>query len=78
MGSGTAWAVTTAIDTDVFVALWDRDPVVAGLAAEFLVVDFEIRHRAAHLASPAIPPQYLLRSCSYKSGSSCAGEAIQC
>jgi len=34
--------------------------IFAGMAAEFLVVNLEIRHCAARLASPAIAPQYLV------------------
>jgi hypothetical protein len=30
--------------------------IVTGLAAEFFVMDFKIRHCATRLASPAIPP----------------------
>ena len=32
--------------------------VVAGVAAEPFVMDFEVGHRAAKLTSPAIPPKY--------------------
>ncbi len=34
--------------------------IIAGLAAEFLVVNLEVGHRAARLASPAIAAQYLV------------------
>jgi hypothetical protein len=34
--------------------------IVPGLAAKLLVVDFEVRERAANLAPPSIPPQDLL------------------
>ncbi|HXP79852.1 MAG TPA: hypothetical protein VN976_08095 [Verrucomicrobiae bacterium] len=34
--------------------------IITGLAAEFLVVNLKIRHRAAGLASPAIPAEYLV------------------
>ena len=34
--------------------------VIAGLAAKFLVVDFQVRHRAAQLTPPAVAPQNLL------------------
>jgi hypothetical protein len=34
--------------------------VVSGLAAEFLVVNFQVGHRATRLASPAIPLEYLV------------------
>jgi len=34
--------------------------IIACLAAELFVVDFEVGHRAAGLASPAIPAQNLL------------------
>jgi len=33
MGAGNAWAMTTAIDTNVIVALWDRDSALS-LAAQ--------------------------------------------
>ena len=34
--------------------------IISGLAAELFVVNFEIRHRAARLASPAVSPEYLI------------------
>jgi len=34
--------------------------VIAGLTTELLVVDFEVRHRAAQLTPPAVPAQHLL------------------
>ena len=34
--------------------------VRTGVAAELLMVHFEIHHRAAGLAAPAIAPEYLL------------------
>jgi hypothetical protein len=34
--------------------------VVAGVAAELFVMDFQVRHRSAGLAPPAIAPQNLL------------------
>jgi hypothetical protein len=34
--------------------------VVAGVAAEFLMMDFEVRHCAAVLASPVVSPEDLV------------------
>jgi hypothetical protein len=34
--------------------------VVAGVAAKFLVMDFQVRHDATRLTSPAIPAQDFL------------------
>jgi hypothetical protein len=34
--------------------------VVAGVAAKLFVMDFQVRHRSARLASPAIATQHLL------------------
>jgi hypothetical protein len=34
--------------------------VVAGVAAKLFVVDFEVRHRAAELTTPAVATQHLL------------------
>ena len=34
--------------------------VSAGVTAKLFVVDFEVCHRAAKLAAPAVSPQYLL------------------
>jgi len=34
--------------------------VIAALAAKWLVVDFQFRHRAAELASPSVTPQHAL------------------
>jgi hypothetical protein len=34
--------------------------IIAGAAAELLVVNFQIRHRAARLTAPTITTQYLL------------------
>jgi hypothetical protein len=34
--------------------------IVAGLTAKLLVVNFQVRHRAARLTPPAIPTQNLL------------------
>jgi hypothetical protein len=42
--------------------------VVTGLTAEFLVVDLEVGHRAASLASPTIPPEYLVAELFVRSG----------
>jgi len=36
MGSRNAWAMTTAIDTNVIVALWDRDPALSSAAQSAL------------------------------------------
>ena len=36
MGSGAAWPMTTAIDTNVIVALWDRDPSLSSAAQSAL------------------------------------------
>jgi predicted nucleic acid-binding protein len=36
MGSGDAWGMTTAIDTNVIVALWDRDPALSSAAQSAL------------------------------------------
>jgi predicted nucleic acid-binding protein len=36
MGSRAAWAMTTAIDTNVIVALWDRDPGLSSAAQSAL------------------------------------------
>ena len=36
MGSGAAWAMTTAIDTNVIGALWDRDPSLSSAAQSAL------------------------------------------
>jgi predicted nucleic acid-binding protein len=38
MGSRAAWAMTTAIDTNVIVALWDRDPGLSSAAQSALDV----------------------------------------
>jgi len=32
MAPGNAWTMITAIDTNVFIALWDKDPVLSGTA----------------------------------------------
>src|ERR1700687_4710436 len=32
MAPGNAWTMITAIDTNVFIALWDKDPVLSGAA----------------------------------------------
>ena len=34
--------------------------VISGATAELLVMDFQVRHRAACLTAPAIPAQHLL------------------
>jgi hypothetical protein len=34
--------------------------IVAGMAAKLLVVNLKIRHRAARLASPAIPAEHFV------------------
>jgi hypothetical protein len=34
--------------------------IIAGLAAEFFVMDFKIGHGATRLASPAVATQYLV------------------
>ncbi len=34
--------------------------IIAGVAAKVFVVDFQVRHCAASLASPAVPAQHLL------------------
>jgi len=34
--------------------------VVAGVAAELLVMDFHVRHGAAQLTPPTVAPQHLL------------------
>ena len=36
MGSRAAWVMTTAIDTNVIVALWDRDPSLSSNAQSAL------------------------------------------
>ena len=38
VGSGVAWAMTTGIDTNVIVALWDRDPSLSSAAQSALDV----------------------------------------
>jgi hypothetical protein len=42
--------------------------IIAGLAAEFLVVNLEVGHRAARLASPAVSAQYLYAALDTKTG----------
>ena len=32
MATGDAWTMTTAIDTDVIIALWDKDSFLSGAA----------------------------------------------
>jgi hypothetical protein len=39
--------------------------VVAGVAAKLFVMDFQVRHRAAGLAPPAITPQTSCRRLAY-------------
>jgi phage shock protein PspC (stress-responsive transcriptional regulator) len=34
--------------------------VVAGMAAEFLMMNFELRHCAAMLTPPVVPPEHLI------------------
>ena len=34
--------------------------ILAGVAAEFFMVNFKVCHRTAELAAPAVSPQYLL------------------
>jgi hypothetical protein len=41
MGSRAAWAMTTAIDTNMIVALWDRDPGLSSAAPSALDVALE-------------------------------------
>ena len=36
MGAGAAWSMTTAIDANVIVALWDRDPHLSSAAQSAL------------------------------------------
>ena len=36
MASGLAWSMTTAVDTNVIVALWDRDPGLCAAAESAL------------------------------------------
>ena len=38
MGSRAPWTMTTAIDTNVIVALWDRDPGLSSAAQSALDV----------------------------------------
>ena len=34
--------------------------ILAGVAAKFFMVNFEVCHRTAELAAPAVSPQYML------------------